>query len=58
MILLIISTPLTWGYCLFLKNQECKVRKVIIDNDYMTFSYKSGVDRCIGSCNSKSSPYF
>ena len=58
MILLIISTPLTWGYCLFLKNQECKVRKVIIDNDYMTFSYKIGVDRCIGSCNSKSSPYF
>ena len=23
--------------CLLLKNQECKVRKVIIDNDYMTF---------------------
>ena len=46
-IILIMSAPLTWGYCLLLKNQECKVRKVIIDNDYMTFPYKIGVDRCI-----------
>ena len=42
-----MSAPLTWGYYLLLKNQECKVRKVIIDNDYMTFPYKVGVDRCI-----------
>ena len=41
-----------------LKNQECKVRKVIIDNDYMTFPYKIGVDRFIGSCNDKDNPYF
>ena len=53
-----MSAPLTWGYCLFLKNQECTVRKVIIDNDYMTFSYKIEVDRCIGSCNSKNNPYY
>ena len=52
-----MSVPLTWGYCLILKNQECTVRKVIIDNDYMTFPYKIGVDRCIGSCNSKNNPY-
>ena len=57
-IILIISAPLTWGYCLFLKNQECTVRKVIIDNDYMKFPYKIGVDRCIGSCNSKNNPYY
>ena len=44
--------------CYLLKNQECKVRKVILDNDYMTFSYKIGVDRCIGSCNDKDNPYF
>ena len=30
--------------CISLKNQEFKVRKVIIDNDYMTFP-------CAGSCN-------
>ena len=53
-----MSTPLTSGYCLFLKNQECTVRKVIIDNDYMTFPYKIGIDRCIGSCNSKNNPYY
>ena len=34
-IILIMSAPLTWRYCLLLKNQECAVRKVIIDNDYM-----------------------
>ena len=36
-----------------LKSQECAVRKVIIENDCMTFPYKVGVDRCIGSCNDK-----
>ena len=30
------------SYCLLLKNQECKVKKVVIDNDYMTFPYKIG----------------
>ena len=38
--ILIILSSLTWGYCLFLKNQECKVRKVIVDNNYMIFPYK------------------
>ena len=57
-IILIMSAPLTCGYCLFLKNQECTVRKVIIDNDYMTFPYKIGVDRCIRSCNSKNNRYY
>ena len=56
--ILIISTPLTWAYCLLLKNQECKVRKVIADNDYMTFPYKIGVNRCIESFNDKYNPYF
>ena len=51
-IILIISAPLT------LKDQECTVKKVIIGNDYMTFPYKIGVDRCIGSCNSKNNPYY
>ena len=41
-----------------LKNQECSVRKVIVDNDYMTFPYKIKVGKCIGSCNDKDNPYF
>ena len=53
-----MSIPLLSGYCLLLKNQECKVRKVIVYNDYMTLPYKIGVDRCIGSCNYKSNPYY
>ena len=56
-IVLIISIPSAFGYCLLLKNQECAVRKVIIDNGYMTFPYKIGVDRCIGSCNDKGNPF-
>ena len=58
LLILIISIPSTFGYCLLLKNQECAVRKVILDNDYMTFPYKIGVDIRIGSCNSKNNPYY
>ena len=57
-IILIISAPLISGYCFLLKNQEFAVRKVILDNDYMTFPYKIKVDKCIGSCNDKDNPYF
>ena len=32
-----ISLPLISGYCLLLKNQKCKVRKVIVDNYYMMY---------------------
>ena len=32
-----------FGYSLFLKNQECSVRIVITDNNYMTFPYKIGL---------------
>ena len=57
-VILIMSIPLISGYCLLLKNQECSVTKVILDNDYMTFPYKISVDKCIGSCNDIENPYF
>ena len=41
-----------------LKNQDCKVKNVIIDNDYMTFPYKIKVDKCVESCNDADNPYF
>ena len=44
--------------CVSLENQKCKVRKVIIDNDYMTFPYKIDVNRCVRSCNDQDNPYF
>ena len=38
--------------CYLLKNEECKVRKKIIDYDYlMIYPYKISVNRCSGSCN-------
>ena len=43
--------------CLLLNDQKCDVKKVIVDNDYMTFPYKIKVDRCIGSCNNIINPY-
>ena len=36
LILVLISTVNSLK-CISLKNQECKVRKVIVDNKYMTF---------------------
>ena len=57
-VILIMSLPLISGYCLLFKNQECSVRKKIIDYDYMTYPYKIEVAKCIGSCNDKDNPYF
>ena len=58
-VMILVISPITASpYCLLLKNQEYKVRKVIADNDYMTFRYKSGVNRCAGSCNDVENPYF
>ena len=57
LLILILSSPLSLGYCLILKNQECKVREIIIDNDYTTFPYKISINRCTGRCNDKNNPY-
>ena len=49
-LILVLSTiSVVSPNCLLLKNQECAVRKVITDNDCMTFRYKIKVDRCVGS---------
>ena len=53
-----ILIPKNKPNCFLLKNEECKLRKVIIDNDYMNFPYKIKVDKCIGSCNDKDNLYF
>ena len=46
------------SYCLLLKNQECGVRKVVVDNQCMTFLHKIKVHKCIRSCNDIQNPYF
>ena len=39
-VLLVLSAISVSPYCLLLKNQKCAVRRVVVDNDYMTFPYK------------------
>ena len=50
LILVLVSTANSLK-CLSLKNQECKIRKVIVDNKQVAFPYKIEVNRCVGSCN-------
>ena len=40
-----------------LKNQECKVREVIVRNDYMTCTYSIRINKCNGNCSNISNPY-
>ena len=40
------------------KKSRMQFKKVIIDNDYMTFPYKIKVDKCVGSCNDVENSYF
>ena len=55
-ILVLITIAQTKG-CFLLKDQKCRIKKVIVDNDYMTFPYKIKIDRCVGSCNDMGNPY-
>ena len=43
--------------CISLKDQECKVREVVINNEYTTFPYNTRVNRCNGNCNNITNPY-
>ena len=44
--------------CVLIKNQECKVREVIINNEYMFYLFSIKVNRCNGNCNNISILYF
>ena len=43
--------------CISMKNQECKVREVIISNDYMLYPFSIKVNRCNGNYNNISNSY-
>ena len=43
--------------CILIKNQECKVREVIINNKYMLHPFSIKVSRYNGNCNNISNPY-
>ena len=43
--------------CISMKKHECKVREVIINNDYMRYPFSIKTNRCNGNCNNISNPY-
>ena len=43
--------------CISMKNRECKLREVIINNDYMLYPFSFKVNKCSGNCNNISNPY-
>ena len=57
LVLVSVGFVLTNPACVLLKIQECKVRKVIVDNDYIIFPYKIKINKCIGRCNNITNPY-
>ena len=56
LILVLISTVNSLK-CISLKNQECKVREVVVESEHITFPYDIKVNRCSGSCNNITNPY-
>ena len=40
-----------------MKNQDCKVRELIINNDYMYYPYSVKVNKCAENCNNICNPY-
>ena len=56
LIIVLVSTANSLK-CISFKNQECKVRKVIVDNKYMAFPYRIEIDRCVGSYSNISNPH-
>ena len=55
--MIVLITKANAKNCFLLKDQECSVKKTIINNDYMSYPYNIKVDRCIGSCNNITNPY-
>ena len=55
--MLVLITIASAKNCFLLKDQECSVKKIMINDDYMTFPYNIKVDRCTGNCNNITNPY-
>ena len=57
MLILVLLSTVNSLKCISLKNQECKVREVVISNEYMTYPYSIEVNRCNGNCNNTKNSY-
>ena len=56
LILVLVSTANSLK-CISLKNQEWKVREVVVKSEHMTFPNDIKVNRCCGNCNNITNPY-
>ena len=56
-LILALASTVNSSQCISLKKQECKVRKVIVRNDYMIYPYNIKVNKCNGNCNNVNNPY-
>ena len=43
--------------CVLMKNQECKIREAIINNEYMLYPFSIKINKCNGNGNNITSPY-
>ena len=43
--------------CISMKNQEYKVKQVIVNNEYMLYPFSIKVNKCNENCNNISNPY-
>ena len=56
LILVLVSTANSLK-CISLKNQEWKVREVVVKSEHMTFPNDIKVNRFCGNCNNITNPY-
>ena len=43
--------------CISMKNQKCKVREIVVNNECLTYPYSIKVNRFNDNCNSITNPY-
>ena len=56
-LILVLGSTANSLKCVSLKNQECKVREVVVKSEHTTFPIGIKVNRCSGNCNNITNPY-
>ena len=56
-LILVLISAVNSLKCISLKNQEWKVKEVVVNNKYMAFPYDIKINKCSGNCNNITNPY-
>ena len=56
-LLIVLISSVNSLKCVLMKNQGCRVTKVIINNEYILYPFRIKVNKCNGNCNNISNPY-